>query len=447
MRRVNVERRLTTALCVRQMAALETVVKTAPKVLIADAKWFGTLAAVRDLGAHGIGVTLASDSWLAPARWSRYVARTVSCPSSKNASQFLGWLLRFGSAHPGHILYPTSDEVAWLVAAHSEALSRVFRLYTPRIESIARLLDKARLMEDARAAGLDVPETRVPRSASEVESSGRDVAFPLYLKPRAQVFGQNVGKGVYVENPATLLQAWVAQCGQAKYPAEVLDRVPDIHFPVLQSCVPDRERIYTVDGFVDETAELFISLACVKILQRPRGSGPGIVFEHAETDPAIDRGLRNLFHATGFCGVFDAEFIECGGRRLLIDINPRFYNHMAFEIDRGLPLAWLAYLAAIGDRENLKLEIKKAAATPTQARTYVHRLPTALLLAAQKLARGISREDQVHWRRWISKQSGCLTDPARAVGDPGPAIAEFALEAFSFLQHPRAYLRGLWRLP
>jgi len=422
------------------------VVQVASKVLIADAKWYGTLAAVRDLGAHGVGVTLASDSWLAPARWSRYVVRTVSCPSSKNASQFLDWLLCFGSAHPGHILYPTSDEVAWLIAAHSEALSRVFRLYTPRIESIVRLLDKARLMEDARAAGLDIPETRVPRSASEVEWSGRDVAFPLYLKPRAQVFG-HFGKGVCVENPATLLQAWVAQCGQAKYPAEVLDRVPDIHLPILQSCVSGRERIYTVDGFVDETGELYTSLACVKILQRPRGSGPGIVFEHAETDPAIDRGLRDLFQATGYCGVFDAEFIECGAQKLLIDINPRFYNHMAFEIDRGLHLAWLAYLAAIGDRENLKLEIKKAAATATQPRTYVHRLPTALLLAAQRLARGMSREDQIRWRRCISKQRGCLTDPARAAGDPGPAIAEFAMEAFSFLRHPRAYLRGLGRLP
>src|SRR5260370_351804 len=133
------------------------------------------------------------------------------------------WLLRFGSVNPGHILYPTSDEVAWLVAAHSDELSRVFRLYTPRIETMERLLDKARLMETARAAGLDVPETRVPRNASEVEWSGRDVGFPLYLKPRSQVFGHGLGKGVYVENHATLLQAWTALHKQAKYEAEVLD--------------------------------------------------------------------------------------------------------------------------------------------------------------------------------------------------------------------------------
>ena len=57
----------------------------------------------------------------------------------------------------------------------------------------------------------------------------------------------------------------MAQYKQTKYEAEVLDRVPDMHLPVLQSCVSGRERIYTVDGFVDETGELYISLACVKI--------------------------------------------------------------------------------------------------------------------------------------------------------------------------------------
>jgi D-aspartate ligase len=417
-----------------------------PQVLIADAKWYGTLAAVQNLGAHGIAVTLASDSLVAPSRWSRYVARTVACPSSKNASEFLAWLLRFGRQNPGYVFYPTSDEIAWLIAAHSDALSQVFRLYAPSIESIVRLLDKARLMEDARAAGLDVPESRVARNASVVEETGRAVGFPLYLKPRAQVFG-SVGKGVCVETPDALLRAWLAQYAEAAYEAEVLHRVPDIRFPVLQSSFSARERIYTVDGFVDETGELYASLACVKTLQRPRGSGAGIVFEHAETDNSIDRGLRNLFRTIGYHGVFDVEFIECGGRKLLIDVNPRFYNHMAFETDRGLPLAWLAYLAAIGDRENLRSEINKATAVAIQPRTYVHSLPAALLLATQRLTRRMSREDHVRWRRWMSKQRGFSVDPARAAGDLGPAVAEFALEALSFVQHPRSYLRGLSKAP
>ena len=74
----------------------------------------------------------------------------------------------------------------------------------------------------------------------------------------------------------------------------------------------------------------------------------------------VEAGLVRLFRAVGFHGVFDAEFIEDGGRHLLIDVNPRFYNHMAFEVDRGLPLPWLAYLGAVGDGEGLRAAVASA---------------------------------------------------------------------------------------
>jgi hypothetical protein len=138
------------------------------RALLADATWYGTLAAARDLGARGVAVTLASDSWVAPAAWSRCVAlhEPVSCPRRR----------------------------------------------------------------------------------------------------------------------------------------------------MLQNC-PSTERIYTVDGFTGETGEFCTSPACMKMLQCPRGSDPGIIFERAEMDSAIDQGLRRLFRASGFGGVFDAEFLECGGCR------------------------------------------------------------------------------------------------------------------------------------
>jgi predicted ATP-grasp superfamily ATP-dependent carboligase len=384
---------------------------------------------------------------MAPARWSRHVARTVRCPASKNASALLDWLLRFGAAHPGHVLYPTSDEMAWLVAAHAKELSRSFRLYAPPIGALLRLLDKALLAENARAVGLDAPETRVPHDEWEVEQSGRELGVPLYVKPRAQTFGRGTGKGARVDEPAALLAAWRTHRSTATYDAEVLDIVPDVCLPMLQSSSSGAERIYTVDGFVDESGELFTTLACVKVLQRPRGSGPGIIFEHAESDPAVDEGLRRLFRMTGFCGVFDAEFIEHGTRKLLIDINPRFYNHMAFETDRGLHLPWLAYLAATGDRQALKEEVDKTKNARVPGIAYVHRLPTAMMLTVQGFMRAMPREDRLRWRRWISDHRGAITDPARAAGDPAPAVAEVVMEALNFARHPRAFLRGLLRSP
>src|SRR5512144_2262829 len=131
--------------------------------LLGDATWYGTLAAARDLGARGVPVTLASDSLLAPARWSRHVARTVRCPRSADPRRLLDWLLAFGEREPGHVLYPTSDDLAWIVATHREELASRFRLFTPSAEGLSRLLDKGSLAREARAAGLDAPETRLPR--------------------------------------------------------------------------------------------------------------------------------------------------------------------------------------------------------------------------------------------------------------------------------------------
>ena len=193
--------------------------------------------------AHGVAVTIGSDSWLAPARWSRHVSRTVSCPRSKDAAAFLEWLLRFGAEQPGHFLYPTSDEVAWLVASHRDELSRYYRLYSPPIQSLVRLLDKARLAEDAKAAGLDVPETVVPRNAADAERCSRTLGFPLFVKPRAQVFRLGFGKGVRVNNPSELVSAWCSQLNRTTYAAEVLKHVPDIHLLMLQSWVSRSERI------------------------------------------------------------------------------------------------------------------------------------------------------------------------------------------------------------
>jgi D-aspartate ligase len=422
-------------------------VSVAPKALLADATWYGTLAALRNLHAHGVAVTIGSDSWLAPACWSRYVSRTVSCPRSKDAAAFLGWLLCFGAEQPGYFLYPTSDEVAWLVASHRDELSRYYQLYSPPIQSLVRLLDKARLVEHAKAAGLDVPDTVVPQNAADAERCCRSLGFPLFVKPRAQAFRLGFGKGVRVNDPSELRSAWCSKLNHMTYAAEVLKQVPDIHLLMLQACVSGSERIYTVDGFIDETGDIYASLACMKILQRPRGSGSGIIFEHAELDPAIDAGLRRLFRNTGFYGVFDAEFLEVGSRKLLIDINPRYYNHMAFENERGLHLPWMTYLAATGDCDALKVEIAKLKSASESRRAYVHRLPANLLLRVQRLTRKMSAKDRDCWRRRMEEYGDSVTDPVWTTDDPAPGLVEMLMETYSALRHPRSYFKELLKLP
>jgi hypothetical protein len=211
----------------------------------------------------------------------------------------------------------------------------------------------------------------------------------------------------------------------------------------VQTSVPRTDRVYTVDGFVDDTGRLRAALGCVKVLQRPRGCGPGICFEAAALSEEIEAALSRLFTAVGFQGVFDAEFIQQDGQWLLIDVNPRFYNHMAFEIERGLPLPWLAYLAAIGDRQALCHALAAAAVCTSGPQIYVHRVPARLLMAVQTITGGLSGEERRNWRRWRERGGGEVTDPAAWPGDPWPAAAEVAMELHAAVRHPRAWLRGL----
>src|SRR3954467_2948811 len=95
-------------------------------VLLPIASYHGTLAAVRSLGAAGGHVTLAETSRLVPAVWSRFAARRVSSPDPEDAPKFIDWLLDFGAREPGHVLYPTSDDIAWLYAVHREQLAKHF---------------------------------------------------------------------------------------------------------------------------------------------------------------------------------------------------------------------------------------------------------------------------------------------------------------------------------
>jgi len=418
-----------------------------PPVLLPDGGWWGTLAAARDLGSRGVSVTLASEQRIIPGRFSRYVHRTVISPSSGEPERFLSWLLDFGASNPGCVLYPTSDNVAWIVSSHQELLAKHFYLYSPRLSSLAALLDKVQLSDNARDAGLDVPDIRLPVNTEELKACGRELGMPIFIKPRTHLFKVPMGKGVQVKQFDDLVQAWNRECSMAEFHPEIVDEIPNISLPIVQPFINNSERVYTVNGFIDESGEIDVGIASVKVLQRPRGLGAGIIFENAELDDSVYKGLLKLLRAVQYCGVFDAEFMEIDGRKLLIDINPRIYNHIAFEIERGVPLPWIAYAAACELIEKPGEIIRNNSLITRQQRTYVHRVPSRLLFLFQTLSGAMSRNEVRRLRNMIASYDGRVTNPAKATDDPWPEVAEILVEALAFIAHPRAYIRALLKRP
>lgn len=414
-----------------------------PPALLADATWYGTLAAARDLGRRGIPVTLGCDSRTAPARWSRHVTRVVRGPSTRNHGAFAAWLRAFGARHPPHVLYPTSDDAAWVLAAHREELADLFRLYSPPPETLATLLDKHRLATAAAAAGLDAAECWLARGEDDVARLAQEVPFPLFVKPRVQLAAGRGFKGTRVDRREDLLPVWHT-ARQAVRPVAELPAA--LVAPLILRCYPASEAILTVDGFLARGGGAAM-LGSHKVLQQPRRLGPGIVFEDAPVPAGLGCGLERLLRQAGYFGVFDAEFVRDGTRWRLIDMNPRFYNHMAFEIDRGLPLPWLAYLGALDDEDALAGALAEARRAVPRTSAYVHHLPATLMLAVQGVAGHMSGAERRSWRAWMRARRHTVTDPARTAGDWRPWAADAVFHAARLLRHPRAFLRDLARPP
>jgi D-aspartate ligase len=412
-------------------------------VLLTMASYHGTLAAVRCLGAHGVPVTVADDSFLSKAAWSKYATRRERCPPVQKAERFVSWLLEFGERNPGHVLYPTSDDVAWLVALNVDKLRKNFFLYQPPVEIIYGLLNKQRLAPYCAAAGLDMPPSWFPKDDAHLLELGKTLPYPVLLKPQTQILYWPHAKGLVVESHAALRATYEKFRRDAGYAPELLAYDPQVSRPVLQTYFASAiDSIYSMSGFVDETFTLSVARSSRKVLQRPRQLGVGLCFEEAPLNRDIEARILALCKNIGYYGVFEAEFIVDSGRHLLIDFNPRFYGQMAFEIARDLPLPMLVHAAATGQKDLLKSEVEKARKAPEQTgRVFCNRLELRSLLRQQRLGRRLTKADATHWEVWLKEHEGRLSDAILDPADQRPAYAHVTQELAGYLRHPRSFIR------
>jgi D-aspartate ligase len=411
-----------------------------PPVLLTRPDYYGTLAATRLFGDHGIPVTTADAHRLAPAAWSRHVTRRVRCPPAESTPELVAWLLAFGERHPGHVLYPTSDGLAWLFSAHAEELGRHFHLYSPPPAVMERVLDKASLYALCARVGIEVPRSWYPADTEELAAIAREASFPLLIKQRTQALSLTCSKGLTVADARHLPEAFAAFARANGHGDAIVRRQPEACRPMLQEYCPEvDDGTLLVGGFVDRSGRLLAARASAKILQKPRRLGIALCLEEACLEPSVAAGLEALCREAGYYGVFQVELIRVGGRFLLIDFNPRLYHYMVFEIARGMPLPLFAYRAAIGDEAGLA-ELGAAAresASPG-GRTFADRLALEVMLRGQRITGRMSAGEARRWRRWYEEHRASMVDLTLDPDDPRPAYFDVAQRLGHWMRHPWA---------
>ena len=392
--------------------------------LLATASASGTISAVRNLAANGIDVGVIASHPLAAAAWSRSASHVYSAPPKSANERFLERLLEIGQADPGQILLPTSDETVWLYTANSCVLSQHFCLYQPPPATIHCVLDKKLLAEAAGRSGLAGLPSWFPNGINDVKTLASTLPYPILIKPRTHVHRIRNDKGIVAHSPSEMIEKYQAfidrEVGRTGGPPNS----PDADLPILQQFVRvGSEGVVSVTGFVDRTGEYFVTRHATKVFQRSQPVGVGVCFESVPARVELSEAVRKFCRDLGYFGIFEVEFVWFNGSWVVIDFNPRLYNQVGMDIERGMSLPLFACLDAAGETEALRSAVANAQVEDENAKAvYYDRFTLHAILLALTMTRRISRQDRLYWRGWANANSSNAVDAAIDARDPIPEI-------------------------
>ena len=313
--------------------------KTAPKILILDAMWNKTLAAVRSLGRRGFYLAVGEKTMFATAIFSRYCSRRLIYPSPlSKPDEFLDWLLNEVKRNNYDMVLPTELETQQIILRNRKELEKYTRVPFADYALTANVQNKAWLMKYAETNGYPCPKTYFIESGenSQLSALCSIIEYPLVIKPRESSGSRGI---IYVKKPS-------------EFPAalkKVQDRYP---LPIVQEYIP-HGGAYGVGALFNRNSEPKAAFVYKRLREYPVTGGPSTLRESVKNDEIKEIAL-NLLKSLKWTGIAMVEFrVDArDGRPKLMEINPRFWGSLQLAIISGMDFPYLLYKMAVdGDIE------------------------------------------------------------------------------------------------
>lgn len=294
---------------------------------------------LHSLASRGVTVHVGDASRLAMCRASR---RAASFSRYRNpyrdpegfVDDVAGAMRRTGA----RVLIPGHED-ALVVARHRDRLSADMLVPVADADLLDRVVNKWRVAEMAREAGVSVPETFKPESRDELVARAAEFPYPAVVKTQLG----NSGKGVFVVRDAK-------ECA-ARFDAVVRDfRLETESWPIVQAFAEGKG--YGV-CLLYNRGELRASFAERYVRCKDGDFGTSVFRESVEA-PHLVAEARRLMDGLGWHGVAHLDFIydEASGRSAIIEVNPRFWGALDLAVRAGVDFPWLLYRMAVdGDVE------------------------------------------------------------------------------------------------
>ena len=233
------------------------------------------------------------------------------------------------------VLFPASDEFAFLVTQARGQLAERFEFHWNGAETALKLFNKAEMIRFCQQAGILCPRTHITNTDEDIHSAAEAFTFPCVVKPL---------RSFRTEFP----------CGRKNYIAESVrdlvrfyERYPDLVGATLWQEVIDGpdEEIYQCNVLIAESGEVRAICGVRKLRQYPTGFG-NMCFGRTENNRYVTSEGLKLLRLLRYRGFASIEFKRraSDGRYYFIEMNARLPRYCGLLADAGLNLPHLAYL-------------------------------------------------------------------------------------------------------
>ena len=314
------------------------------RVLVTDGNERAALAVTRALGRKQVEVIVGAESQRSLAGSSRYCRQRVVYPSPyKEPERFVAVLMEVVRNQQVDALFPVSDIAMHVLGPEKAQFERYTHFPAPSPQAFQEISDKYRLMKQAVAEGVSIPDTIfVPDGRLDgLLDEGMD--FPVVVKPGCSI--------VHEGHRWTKTSVCYAASRE-----ELLGLYRDK--PYLQQPSLIQQRV------IGEGQGLFVLMqegvplgmfAHRRLRERPPSGGVSVLRESIALPKAMVEATLKLLQRVKWHGVAMVEFkVDAASQRpLLMEINGRFWGSLQLAVDAGVNFPFLLLTMAMGQCERV----------------------------------------------------------------------------------------------
>jgi predicted ATP-grasp superfamily ATP-dependent carboligase len=296
------------------------------KVLVTNAEYKHSLAAVRSLGKRGIDVITISQFKHALGFYSRFSKRYYHSPSPNNEKKFIKFLKKVCKKEKIDVILPIGFDSNLTIASNIEELTQ-YKIPITSKENIITASDKWNIFEFAKKVSVDTPSSVKVNNPSDAKDLG--LKFPVVVKGAE-------GSG------------FTSYCSRKD------DLVSDVKkIRRIYEKMGTQDRNIIVQEFIKGDGYGYFALfnngkERAYFLHKRIREFPPTGGSSAKAISVKDRRLResgkNLLTKLKWHGVAMVEFKKDkkDGKFKLIEINPKFWGSLALAIKCGVDFPYLA---------------------------------------------------------------------------------------------------------